>query len=125
MFQNEPRILSNTMHELSLCGAIADIVDRRSAGRPVAAVHVQIGQLRQVVPEALEFCWSMVVAGTPLEGSMLDLQLVSARLKCRSCGAERDLGTDFAFACLDCGGLDMGVLRGEEFVVTALDLAEV
>lgn len=113
------------MHELSLCGAIADIATRRSGGRGVEVVHVRIGQLRQVVPETLVFCWSMVTAGTWLDGSVLEIEPVAARLRCRACEAESPLGGSVVFACRTCGGSDVAALAGEELYVTALELAEV
>jgi hydrogenase nickel incorporation protein HypA/HybF len=113
------------MHELSLCSAIADIVTRRAADRPVDVIHLRIGQLRQVVPETLEFCWRMVTEGTALGGSVLEVERIHAVLHCRSCNAERVLGDDFVFACAECGGLDMDVQQGEECLVTSFDLAEV
>ena len=53
------------MHELALCGSIADIVDRRAAGRPVETVRLRIGELRQVVPDTLDYCWTMVTDTAP------------------------------------------------------------
>ena len=108
-----------------MCGAIADIVTRQAGERHVTAVHLQIGQLRQVVPQTLEFCWSMVCAGTDLEGATLEVDRVPALLACRTCGAESVLGAQIAFACGACGSLDMDVRHGEEFAVTALELAGV
>ncbi|MGI8695740.1 MAG: hydrogenase maturation nickel metallochaperone HypA [Mycobacteriales bacterium] len=113
------------MHELSLCGAIADIVTRRAEDRSVDVIHVRIGQLRQVIPDTLLFCWSLVVAETTLEGAELQIERVAARLKCRACGDEFDLGNNVTFGCPACGGLDSAVLAGEEFLVTALDLGKV
>jgi hydrogenase nickel incorporation protein HypA/HybF len=113
------------VHELSLCGAIADIATRRAGTRGVEVIHVRVGQLRQVVPDSLVFCWSLVTADTVLDGSVLELERVAARLKCRSCDEEYELGSSFAFACTACGGLDVAVLTGEEFLVTALELAQV
>jgi hydrogenase nickel incorporation protein HypA/HybF len=113
------------MHELSLCGALAGIVSRRAEDRPVEVVHVRVGQLRQVVPETLAFCWEMVVAQTPLEGSVLDLERVPAVLHCRICEATGPLGDSIALACQSCGALDVEVTAGEEFDVTALDLVRV
>jgi len=57
------------VHELSLCGSIGSIVERHAAGRPVSVIHVQIGQLRQVVPDTLVYCWELVSEGTQLAGS--------------------------------------------------------
>ena len=111
------------MHELSLCGAIADIVARRAGERQVDVIHVRIGQLRQVVPDTLEFCWSMVSSGTELDGSALAISRIPAVLVYRSCGTEGGLGDDICFACSACGGVDVEVRAGEEFLVTELELA--
>jgi hydrogenase nickel incorporation protein HypA/HybF len=113
------------MHELSLCGALIEIVSRRADDRPVQAVHVRVGQLRQVVPETLAFCWEMVVAQTQLEGSALELERVPAVLHCRACDATGPLGESIAIACQSCASLDVEVTAGEEFDVTALDLVQV
>jgi hydrogenase nickel incorporation protein HypA/HybF len=110
------------MHELSLCGAIAEIVSRRAAGRRVDVVHLQIGQLRQVVPDALTFCWSMLTEDTDLGGSVLDVDRVPAVLICRTCAVRSALAEPPALVCAGCGGLDVAIEAGEEFAVTALDL---
>lgn len=111
------------MHELALCGSILRIADRARAGRPVAAVNVRVGRLRQVVPETLEHCWGLVVAGTPLAGSRLVFEQVPVTLRCRACGAVTTVGRDPVLACASCGSADTGVLTGEEFLVDSLDLA--
>jgi hydrogenase nickel incorporation protein HypA/HybF len=111
------------VHELSLCGALAETVSRRAAQRRVEVIHLQIGQLRQVVPDTLRFCWSLVCAGTDLDGSVLEIEAVPCRLRCRACSAEADLGAEPVFACRGCGSLDVTVVAGEELLVTALELA--
>ncbi len=113
------------MHELSLCRAIADIATRHAGARGVDVIHVQIGQLRQVVPDTLVFCWSLVTAQTAMDGSVLEVERIAALLRCRHCGAESELADSFAFVCQACGSLDVAVLTGEELLVTAVELAEV
>ncbi len=110
------------MHELALCGSIAGIVTRHAAGRRVDAVRVRIGQLRQVVPDTLEYCWQLVVAETPLAGCRLIVERVAARLACERCGAEHEMGTEFRFAC-ECGNTAVTVVAGEEFSVASVDVA--
>jgi hydrogenase nickel incorporation protein HypA/HybF len=110
------------MHELALCGSIASIVERHAAGRRVESVRVRIGQLRQVVPATLEYCWQLVVESTPLDGCALVIDRVAARLRCADCGAEHEMGDEFRFAC-DCGSTAVTVVTGEEFTVTSLDIA--
>ncbi|MGQ0625292.1 MAG: hydrogenase maturation nickel metallochaperone HypA [Sporichthyaceae bacterium] len=111
------------MHELALCGAIADLAARRAGERCIQVIHLEIGQLRQVVPDSLRFCWEMLTASTPLDGSVLDVERVPARLSCRACAAKFGLRDCFTFACSACGGLDVEVLAGEEFAITALEFA--
>jgi hydrogenase nickel incorporation protein HypA/HybF len=111
------------VHELSLCGAIAQIVGRHAAGRPVSVINVRVGQLRQVVPDTLVYCWELVSEGTPLAGSRICVEAVPARMKCRACGREAEVGDLPVFACRACGRLDGEVTAGEEFLVTSLELA--
>ena len=111
------------MHELSLCGAIANIVTRHAAGRPVSVIHVQVGQLRQVVPDTLVFCWELVSEGTPLDGSRIDVEAIPARIRCRACDQIAEVGDLPVLVCRECGSTDAEVISGEEFMVTSLDLA--
>lgn len=110
------------MHELSLCGSIADIAGRHAAGRPVSVIHLQVGQLRQVVPDTLVYCWGLVSADTPLAGARIEIDQVPARMRCRACGRDAEVGALPVFACPGCGGVDAEITAGEEFMVTSLDL---
>jgi hydrogenase nickel incorporation protein HypA/HybF len=110
------------VHELSICGSIADIVTRRAAGRPVQVINVRVGQLRQVVPDTLVYCWELVSAETPLAGSRISIEAVPARIRCRACDQVTDVGAIPVFACGGCGGFDAEVVSGEEFLITSLEL---
>ena len=112
------------MHELSVCQAIADIVVRRADGRRVSAIHVRVGQLRQIVPDTLDYCWGLLVSGTSLDGAELDVEQVPARIQCRACHAEAPLGDLPVFLCAACGSTRVDITAGEECLITALELAE-
>ena len=112
------------MHELSVCASIADVVTRRAAGRPVSVINVRAGQLRQIVPDTLVYCWGLLSADTPLAGSRIVVESVPARIRCRSCAHAADVGDLPVFACASCGGIDVEVVAGEEFLITSLELAE-
>ena len=60
------------MHDLSMFGPIYEILDRAAAGRSVAVIHLQVGQLRQIVPDTLKYCWTLVCDQTALAGSEVD-----------------------------------------------------
>lgn len=108
------------MHELSICTSIASLVERHADGRRVAVVHLDVGHLRQVVPDTLRFSWEVVVTGTPLEGSTLDVRDIPAVIECRACGTRTTLAVP-VFRC-GCGSTDVAVIAGEELHLTSLDL---
>ncbi len=110
------------MHELALCRAIAQTAIDAAQGRMVKRVNVQVGHLRQVVPAALEQCWSMRVPGTVLDVCELHVDYVPARVRCRSCEEVSELSVP-VFACQACASNAVEVISGEEFVVLSIDLA--
>ncbi|RTL62475.1 MAG: hydrogenase maturation nickel metallochaperone HypA [Pseudonocardiaceae bacterium] len=112
------------MHELSICRSISDIVVRHAAGRPVRIVHVRVGALRQIVPDTLVYCWSLVSADTALAGSQLCVDSVPAAIRCIPCEHVTTLSEPL-MCCSRCGGHDIEVVAGDEFLITSLDLAEV
>jgi hydrogenase nickel incorporation protein HypA/HybF len=111
------------MHELSIAGALVEIVDRHAAGRRVTRVEVRVGHLRQVVPSALELAFELVARDTPAEGAELVLEHVGAAGVCRRCGTESELDA-FPLVCAACGGWDLDIVRGEELAVDSLELEE-
>jgi hydrogenase nickel incorporation protein HypA/HybF len=114
-----------TMHELSICRSVADIVTRHAAGRRVSRVRLRVGALRQVVPETLAHCWQIAHAEPPgaevLAGSVLEVESVPARVRCRACGAHGELVRP-SLRCVACGGADVVLTGGEEFLVTSFEI---
>jgi hydrogenase nickel incorporation protein HypA/HybF len=111
------------MHELAIAQAIVDLATRHAAGRRVVSVEVNVGHLRQVVPDSLQFAFGLVTQGTALDGVELVIRHVPAAGRCRDCGAESVM-EDFPLCCARCGGLNVDVLAGEELLVDALELEE-
>ena len=111
------------MHELAIADAIVGIVSRHAEGRRVAAVEVQVGHLRQVVPDALTFAFGLVAEGTCADGAELRLEEVPAATRCRACAAETEQ-TGWPMCCAACGSLDVRVVRGEELLVTCVEVEE-
>ena len=109
------------MHELSICTAIAAIVGEHAEGRPVDRVRLDVGALRQVVPDTLTYSWGVTVEGTPLAGSVLEVREIPAVLRCSTCGADTTI-TVPVFRC-PCGSTATEVVSGEELLVTSLELA--
>ena len=112
------------MHELSLAQAIAETTARHAKDRPVAEVRVRIGHLRQVVPDALTFAWTLVADGTAAQEAELIIEEIPAAGVCRGCGTQSEWDA-FPLACRACGSIDVELVRGEELLVDALTMEEV
>jgi hydrogenase nickel incorporation protein HypA/HybF len=113
------------VHELSLCRSIRSIAEEARAGRTLLSVHLQVGQLRQVVPQTLEYCWELVTDGTPLSGSALVIDHVPVVLECISCAATTTVAHQLVLTCAACGSGAVQMLSGEEFMVTSVDVVPV
>ena len=111
------------MHELSIAGAVLDVVERHAAGRRVTRVDLKVGHLRQVVPSALEFAFELVADGTVADGAELHMEEVPATVRCERCGAESVLEA-FPPHCGECGALDVELRGGDELLVDSLELEE-
>lgn len=110
------------MHELSLCRSIHSVVDEARRGREVETIHLRVGQLRQVVPDTLSYCWGLVSDGGPLAGSRLLIEHVPVVLDCRDCAARTTVENTLVLVCAACGSGSISLATGEEFMVTSLDV---
>ncbi|MFI1396208.1 hydrogenase maturation nickel metallochaperone HypA [Streptomyces sp. NPDC020681] len=105
------------MHEMSVALSVVDQVEQaaRSRGaRGVQHVHLDIGELAGVVPDALGFCFELACAGTVLEGARLITRPVPGRACCASCARTWDTGMPPDMLCPDCGGAATDLLSGRE-----------
>lgn len=109
------------MHELSIAEAVLGVVEAHARGRRVTRVELRVGHLRQVVPDALTFAFAVVAEGTLAEGAELAIAQVPVAGRCRDCGAESELPS-LPLLCPRCGSADVGITRGEELLVEALEL---
>ena len=123
------------MHELSIASAIADTAERHARGRPVVAVYLKVGALRQVVGESLVFIFGAVTRDTACEGARLEVEPVAALMRCGGCGGEWDPAPAPAhdadelialprFRCPACGASGAEVVAGDELLIEAIDVED-
>ncbi len=112
------------MHEMSIAQQILEIVEQHlpeSAEERVTAVKLRIGDMAGIVNESLEFCFSAITEGTPVEGASLVIERVPIVVLCRKCEKESQL--DFMiFSCPACGSKDVRMIAGNELHVVELEL---
>jgi hydrogenase nickel incorporation protein HypA/HybF len=107
------------MHELGLCEAIVEAVERRASGRRVTGVRVRIGALHRVVEPALEQAFALAAAGSVAEGAEIEVVIVPLVAACRDCDHQGET-TDQLAVCDACGSVELDVSGGEEFVLESV-----
>jgi hydrogenase nickel incorporation protein HypA/HybF len=108
------------MHELAIAQSVVAAVCDRAAGRPVHSVKIHVGALTAVVPEAMRFCFEVVVEGTVAEGARLDIERRPAAGHCRDCGADIAIA-DLILLC-PCGSADVEVTAGRELQIVSMEV---
>ena len=104
-----------------MCEAIARKAADRAAGRRVLRVEVQVGHLRQVVPDAMAFAWEMLTTATDLDGAELDIEHVPATVACAACGTVTAL-TAPVMVCGSCASGDVELRSGDELILVSLEV---
>ena len=111
------------MHEMGLCEAIAEAIERRAGGRRVTWARVRVGG-HAVDPEVIRQGVEMACAGGPADGLDLDVLVDPARSRCRACGGEAPVTEAVGLiACRSCGGIDVEVVGSEEAILEAVAYA--
>jgi hydrogenase nickel incorporation protein HypA/HybF len=108
------------MHELAITQSVVDMVAERTGGRQVSLVRLEVGGLSGVVPNAMEFCYELLIGGTPLEGSTLVIEQTPGAAHCRSCG--QDFAIDDLILLCPCGSADVALIAGRELKVLSVQL---
>lgn len=114
------------MHELSLARGILNLVTEHVPPQRISAVRrvrVDVGRLAGVVADSLEFCYSALVAETPLRHSRLQLNKVPLRLACADCQTTLESEGD-VFRCPSCQGRHTRVVSGMELHLVEIELED-
>ncbi|MES1260517.1 MAG: hydrogenase maturation nickel metallochaperone HypA [Acidobacteriota bacterium] len=113
------------MHELSIALSIlegaAEEVERQGGGR-LHAIHLKLGSLSGVAPDALLFSYALAAEGTPFEGSRLVIDEIPVVVFCPECRVERTLPSIQHFCCAVCGAPTTDVVRGKELEIAGLEM---
>ena len=111
------------VHEFSIAEALAGQVQRHAPaiGR-VREVEICVGALRGLEPESLRMCWEAVTYGTPIAGSILNVDLRPWTIACSTCG--RTWTSPVPFVSCECGDPSPVPTAGDELDLVALTIDE-
>ena len=96
---------------------------QRLGGGRILAIHLRLGSLAGVDPEALQLAAQVVLEGTDAEGARLLLERVPALCRCPCC-AICFAACDGVCECPDCGAISRDLLQGRELELQALELQD-
>ena len=106
----------------SLVDRVCEIAAREQA-ETVTAITVKRGELSGVIPEALEFCFDVCVAGTCAENAELKIETVPAAWKCHECGRRVEKVADLELPiCPACGSYHLELATVGEFTLVSIEV---
>ena len=112
------------MHEMGItAGIIAAAVEAAEAegATHINSVTISIGDLTEIVEDALQFAWEALTPETIAEGSTLIVEHVPGRSKCRQCDEEYE-HDKYDLLCPKCGSYFIEPITGRELLINSIDV---
>ncbi len=112
------------MHEMSLMSGVFEAIDAALEAYQVprvTKVKLQVGRLTNAEPDALDFAFQAFAAGTPMEGAVLEIELVPLAGCCKECAREFEI-EGLVFYCPECKSPSIHIVRGRELVLESLEV---
>jgi hydrogenase nickel incorporation protein HypA/HybF len=112
------------MHELSIALSILDLAAEEAQRRQarVLAVHLRLGALSGVVPEALALAFELAREDSEFPDCRLVMEQVPITIYCESCHADQPARSLQSLHCTACGAAAARVTGGNELELTALEI---
>jgi hydrogenase nickel incorporation protein HypA/HybF len=114
------------MHELGIAQNILQIVQQSVAKEleaDVREIRLRVGQLSGIVPDSLEFCFSVIVNETGMKRARLRIEQVPIISRCKEC-SHRFQMDDLGFSCPECKSVSLELISGRELEVVEIELAD-
>jgi hydrogenase nickel incorporation protein HypA/HybF len=112
------------MHEMSLTEGVLRVLEEQAVAQNFSRVRtlwLEIGELSMVDPDALQFCFQAIRAGTLAEGARMEIIRVPGQALCMDCGKQVHLKERYA-SCPECGGETLQISGGNEMRIKELEV---
>ena len=112
------------MHEMSIAQSLIEIISEemsKNNANTLRSVRLNIGQMSAIVPEALSFCFEVMVSGTPMEGARLDMDIIPLKGYCETCEKEFEI-VDYNFTCPFCEGTKIETISGQDLTIVEIEV---
>lgn len=87
----------------------------------VLEVKLVIGDMAEVLDEAMEFAFEALTPGTVAEGATLTMTKIRPKSRCVACTTEFEHDR-FNFACPQCNSLATELIAGKELYIDAMEI---
>ena len=94
---------------------------RQVGASSITKISLSIGQLSEVLPDAMRFAHEALTIGTIAEGSVLEINYIEARSRCLVCGLEYS-HDQFRRTCPECNALACEILAGRELMIDSIEV---
>ncbi|MBZ0154931.1 MAG: hydrogenase maturation nickel metallochaperone HypA [Alphaproteobacteria bacterium] len=112
------------MHELSITTSMLDIVKEhmtRHGAEKLRSLKIKVGEMAAVEPQSLLFCFEACTKDTPLEGAVLDIEVIPLTGRCRECGTEMRID-GYSAQCPKCRSVSVEHLSGHELAIVSMEV---
>jgi hydrogenase nickel incorporation protein HypA/HybF len=112
------------LHEMAIAQGVLDIALQTAAQHDasrISKISLLVGQLTEVEPDSLRFCFTALAADTPAADAELVVTIVPLRGRCRDCGRNFAI-ENYRFSCPDCSSTGVEILSGRELKVEHLEV---
>lgn len=112
------------MHEMSIVAGVLESVipaAKEAGALKVTAITLRIGDMTDVVDEALTFAFEALTENTICEGAQLIVEAVHPRSMCFECGETFDHDR-FHRSCPSCGSFETKPVQGRELEIASIEV---
>ncbi len=111
------------MHELTLVKNMVSILEKEiddSSVKEVKTVFLEIGKLKNIVPEILVAGFNNFPKGKKLAKAELKIRVLPVKVKCNECGMETSMDS-IDVKCRKCGSYGVNIVSGNEFSIKGIE----
>lgn len=117
------------MHELPITKSIFKSVIKKAevaGAKSITRVVLEIGILRDFIPDLVQKYWDFISPGSIAEGSKIEIIEINAQAQCGQCGAEYTIRREdmFESKCPACGYRYGKLLSGDELKIKGIEIVK-
>jgi len=114
------------MHELGIASSVLREARQEAQKHPRARlrmVKLRVGEMSGVNPEALHFCFEVLVRDSHLEPLQLEIESCARQQRCPAC-AHIFRVANYSLACPQCGEANTEFVSGDELELVSLEMED-